>query len=109
MEHRCADIWTCLLMITFSVWTSLYYKLLASYTHDSDSKYFLYTTYSGGFFFVWPIFQLIFKCCFMCCCGCCNRDDPEKQDHYEAMEEMMEHHHCHDHDTEFKDTELIVS
>jgi hypothetical protein len=78
MEHSCADFWTCFLMLSFSVWTSLFYKLLASYTEDSDSKYYIYTFYSYGFFFVWPILQLIFKCCCHSCCGCCNKDDPEK-------------------------------
>lgn len=56
MEHACATFWAGFLMFAFSVWTSIFYKLLASYTEDSDSKYFVYTTYSAAFFFVWPVF-----------------------------------------------------
>jgi len=91
MERTFANTWACVLMLAFSVWTSMFYKFLASYTKDADSKFFEYTLYSYGFFFVWPIFQLFVKCCRCCCCCGCNKDDPEKvDDDYKAMEEMME-------------------
>jgi len=102
LEHTCAELWACMLMLIFSVWTSLFYYLLANFKHDSDSHFFVYTLYSYAFFFVWPIFQMIFKC-FSVCCGCF-KEDPEKADDYERMEEMKEdpgHRHCHDHNAEF--------
>ena len=56
MEHLCAERFTIFLMFFFAVWCSTFYKLLASYTDDSISKYFVYTLYTYGFFFVWPVF-----------------------------------------------------
>jgi hypothetical protein len=85
-------------MLLFSVWTSLYYILLAKYTKNSDSAFLEYTQYSFGFFFVWPILQLFGKCCCRCFCKSCNKDDPEKDDEFNKVEEMMEVGHKHDHD-----------
>jgi len=54
-QNACADLAACILMFCFAVWTSLFYKLLASYTNDEDSEVFFYTTCSYGLFFAWPI------------------------------------------------------
>jgi len=70
----------CLLMLIFTIWTSMVYKFLAQYDPtDKGSEVVLYLTYTYIGFYIWPFVQLVMKvfchCCF--CCKCCKTVDEE--------------------------------
>jgi len=72
----------CLLMLVFTIWTSIVYKGLASYDpKDAGSIFIEYLAYTYVAFFLWPLLQLFMKvfchCCF--CCKCCKApSDPDR-------------------------------
>lgn len=75
----------CLLMLIFTVWTSIVYKGLAQYDPKyTESKIYEYLTYTYVGFFLWPLLQLFMKvfchCCF--CCKCCK--SPVDEDNIEV-------------------------
>lgn len=70
----------CLLMLIFTIWTSIVYKGLAQYTpDDTGSQIIDYLTYTYIGFYIWPFVQLFMKifchCCF--CCKCCKATDSD--------------------------------
>jgi len=70
----------CILMLVFTVWTSIVYRGLAQYNpKDLGSRLYTYLAYTYIGFFLWPFFQLFFKVFCSCCfkCACCKNSDEE--------------------------------